>query len=130
FTINPLKCEWAIKETDWLGYWLTSWGLKPRKKKIDAILHMDRPWNVTELQMFIGCTNYYQDMLPSYAHILKPLTDHSGLKKHASIHWTLDMQTTFDRMHTLIVTDALTAYPDHNKQFDVYTDACDYLLGA
>eukprot|EP00957_Ditylum_brightwellii_P202731 15331538-Ditylum_brightwellii.AAC.1 len=46
---------------------------------------MDRPHNATELHMFIGRVKYYQDMWPSRAHILKPLTDMSCLsKKH---HW-------------------------------------------
>ncbi|KAL7478583.1 LOW QUALITY PROTEIN: hypothetical protein ACHAW6_004342 [Cyclotella cf. meneghiniana] len=126
-TYYAIYCEWAIKETDWLDYWLTPRGLKPWKKKIDAILHMDLPWKATELHMCIHSINYYQDIR---AHILKPLTDHSGLKKHASIPWTPEMQTAFKTMHTLMVADDLAVYPDHNKLFDVYTDASDFQLGV
>jgi hypothetical protein len=115
FTIYPLKCEWAVKGTDWLGYWLTPRGLKPWKKKIDAILHMDCPRNTTELCMFIGCVNYYCDMWPSRAHILKPLIHHSGLKEKAPIKWTDKMQKAFDIMCLLMPANALAAYSDHNN---------------
>jgi hypothetical protein len=124
FTINPLKCEWAMKETDWLGYWLTPRGLKPWHKKIDAILLMDRPKTQKELRKFIGMVNYYQHMWPiSRAHILKPLSDKAGLKKGAKLEWTNEIQAAFDKMKLLLAADALAAYPDHNKPFHIDTDA-------
>jgi hypothetical protein len=76
--------------------------------------------------MFIGSINYYRDMWPSCAHILKPLTDQSGLKKKAPLKWTDEMQKAFDKMHLLMAADTLAAYPDHNLRFDVYTDASDF----
>ncbi len=40
------------------------------------------------------------------------------------------MQKAFEKMRLLMAADALAAYPDHNKRFNVYTDASDFQLGT
>ena len=45
-------------------------------------------------------------------------------------HWDTEHQAAFETMKALVSVDALLAYPDHTKPYDVETDASDYELGA
>ena len=38
FTINPLKCDWAVTSTDYLGFLLTTNGIKPLPQKLRQLV--------------------------------------------------------------------------------------------
>lgn len=134
FIVNPLKCEWAVQETDWLGHWLTPTGLKPWRKKIDAILALESPKNLRQVRAFIGAVTYYRDMFPKRSHLLAPLTELTGNDKKTGkkrkFIWTKECEESFQKMKAIMARDVLLRYPDHNKPYHVYTDASDYQLGA
>ena len=74
FTVNPAKFEWAVSETNFLGFWFTPSGPKPWRKKIEAILHIAPPANCTTVRAFCGAITFYRDMFCRRADILAPIT--------------------------------------------------------
>jgi hypothetical protein len=67
-----------MQETEFLGYILTRGGIKGQPKKIQAILALNLPNNVKELQRFLGMVQYCGDMWGKHSEMLAPLTDLVG----------------------------------------------------
>ena len=57
FTVNPIKCAWAVQATDNLGFLLTTEGTKPLPAKIEAISRIARPTAPTHVRSFVGLIN-------------------------------------------------------------------------
>lgn len=79
---------------------------------------MERPKDIT---------TYYRNMWPRRSHLLVPLTKNTG---NSIFEWNKECDDAFNQMKSLLSTDVLLAYPNHNLPFKIYTDASNYQLGA
>jgi hypothetical protein len=87
FSVKPLKCEWAVQETNFLGYGMMPTGLKPWTKYIEPILALASPKIHKQLHSFIGRVIFYRTMLYHRAHVMATLTkltkvEHSKFKQN------------------------------------------------
>ena len=72
FRANLRKSFFMQQEVECLGYLLTSDGIKPQQKKIEAIKRIKPPKNPKQLRSFLGLVNFYRDLWPKRSHILGP----------------------------------------------------------
>jgi hypothetical protein len=139
--VNAAKSFFCTADTEYLGYILTRGGVKPQKKKIQAILALNPPNNVKELRKFLGMVQYYQDMWAKHSEMLTPLTDLVGACRETEIakknktkklpwRWDPIHQQAFDDVKATIAKDVVLAYSDFMKPFEMYTDASTMQLGA
>jgi hypothetical protein len=97
-------------------------------KKFEAIEKWLRPKNVTEVQKFLGFTNFYRRFIRGYSGIATPLTNLT--KKEVKFHWTENEQWVFETLKQKFITASVLAIFDPEKEITLETDASDYAIGV
>ena len=83
--VKASKCEWGLKEVDFVGFRVGENGVSAQPEKIEALKNWKTPRNIAEIRSFAGFANFYQKFVPRYAHKMAPISE--LLKKEIPWHW-------------------------------------------
>ena len=76
---------------------------------------------MTEVQSFLGFTNYYCKFIPKYAQIARPINQlvsgENANKKKTLVEWTEECQTAFEHLKHLCSQPPILAYANYQKTF-------------
>ena len=122
-TLSPEKCHFAYQSLMLLGQQVSRLGLSTHQEKIEAIIQLDEPRNIKELQVFLGMAVYFSGYIPFYAWIVKPLFQ--LLKKGVSWKWGPSQQNAFELAKLGLTSAPIRAYGIRGRGYRLYTDACD-----
>ena len=79
------KCEFGLNEITWLGYKINAEGIKPTRRKTDAIIQLDNPKTPKQLRSFMGSIHHLIKFIPKLATLsapIRPLLSSSTSKKN------------------------------------------------
>ncbi|XP_061706699.1 uncharacterized protein K02A2.6-like isoform X1 [Cydia pomonella] len=119
--LKKSKCSFLLEEVQYLGYVISKDGIKVDPTKIEGILKIPRPLNVTDLRSFLGVVNFYARFVPHLSTILSPLYD--LLRKGAIWNWNERCEKSFKSIKKLLVSAEVLSHYDPNKQLTLTTDA-------
>ncbi len=118
---NLSKCHFLKKEVEVLGHVLSTEGVKPVSKKVEAIAKWEAPTNITQLRSFLGAIGYYRKFIKDFAKLAHPLF--RLLKKNVKFEWTTTTEERFQLLKERLIKFPILKYPDYDKGFIIRTDA-------
>jgi hypothetical protein len=111
------KCEFWLKEVEFLGHVLSGAGISVNPNKVSSVVGWKPPRNVGEIRSFLGLAGYYRRFIENFSKIAKPMTE--LLKKDRKFEWTDDCEASFNELKTRLTTAPVLVLPDPAKSYDV-----------
>ncbi|XP_065085260.1 uncharacterized protein K02A2.6-like [Ochlerotatus camptorhynchus] len=128
FTVRVEKCTFGQGQIRYLGHLLDRHGLRPDPAKIETIVKLPVPTDVSGVRSYLGTINYYGKFVPNMRSLRFPLDE--LLKVGAQFRWTPECQQSFDRFKPILSSDLLLTHYDPNREIIVSADASSVGVGA
>jgi len=99
------------------------------KGMVEAVLDWKTPVSLTEVQFFLGFTNFYRCFIKDYSQVARPLTELTkGGKKEWK--WNPQAEEAFRELKQRFTTAPILAHFDATKPVIIETDTSDFAIGA
>lgn len=130
--LNYSKCIFGAQQVTFLGYLVSSAGIKPLDCKVEAIRNFSTPKTVRELRRFLGMINFYRRFLPNAAKIQAPLNAllTGSVKGSHPVTIAGEAADAFQRCKDSLCHATLLIHPDLDARLGLVTDASDTAIGA
>jgi RNase H-like domain found in reverse transcriptase/Reverse transcriptase (RNA-dependent DNA polymerase) len=126
---NPAKCVFVVVEVDFLGHRVSTAGISPLPKHVEALQRLPVPTDVKVLQRYLGLINFYRRFLPGIAASLLPLTNAlRGSPRNLTV--TAEMTAAVAAAKDALAAATGLAHPLPHAQLALVTDASDSHVGG
>ncbi|GJW62967.1 reverse transcriptase domain-containing protein [Tanacetum coccineum] len=121
------KCEFWLREVQFLGHVINGNGIHVDPSKIEAVKNWKAPRTPTEVRSFLGLAGYYCRFIKNFSKIAKSLTILT--QKSKNFDSGKEQEYTFQTLKDKLCNAPVLALPDGSKFFVVYCDASGIGLG-
>lgn len=127
-TLSPSKCHLFYPSILLLGHKVSRLGLSTHREKVSAIMDLERPNKLAQLQTFLGMTVYFSAFIPFYSDICAPLF--LLLRKGARWKWGPEEERAFETVKETLKSAPVLGHPIEGLPYRLYTDASTEALGC
>lgn len=122
------KCRFFQTKLDYLGYTITSEGIRPTNQGLEAIKKFPIPRSIKDVQSFLGMCSYFRKFVENFSVIAKPLYDMT--KKETNFRFEEEEQRVFETLKSRLIKAPILSIYSPQDETELHCDASAIGFGA